>query len=69
MLILKNSMIFRKLLNTELPINHKDEELPKMDQKLNQNMCITDILGANFNIFSKFPNLLYQNDQRRSKST
>ena len=32
-------------------------------------MFINDILRADFNIFSKFSNLLYQNDQRGSKST
>lgn len=30
-------------------------------------MFINGILSADFNIFSKFSNLLYQNDQRGSK--
>ena len=74
MLIFKHSLVFRQLLYKELPTNKKFQEQPKKDQKIKIFKTRLKYVykwhsGADFNIFSKLSNLLYQNDQRGSEST
>ena len=72
-LIFKNSLAFRQLLYKELPTNKKFEELPKKDEKMKIFKTRLKYVykwhsRCWFQYFSKFLNLLYQNDQRGSKS-
>ena len=71
--IFKHSLVFRLLLYKELPTNKKFQELPKKDQKMKifktRLKHVYKRHSRHFNIFPKFSNLLYQNNQRGSKST